>query len=178
LRSNTSFESPSLDQSFITVSNADEDYFMLTVSANKFTAQGQRNFSMWQLEYDGSIADQSTGRTYGGTACAGNNTDGGCERWSGPACRSYRNSFELRSGSFVNTVPSKDDDNSSLSISDCMDICWKDCLCVGVSTKGNNANNTGCTFYYGNFTPGPSGRSVQYHIIVQEELFPSYDAAG
>jgi len=178
LRSNTSFEIPSLDQSFITVSNADEDYFMLTVSANKFTAQGQRNFSMWQLEYDGSIADQSTGRTYGGTACAGNNTDGGCERWSGPACRSYRNSFELRSGSFVNTVPSKDDDNSSLSISDCMDICWKDCLCVGVSTKGNNANNTGCTFYYGNFTPGPSGRSVQYHIIVQEELFPSYDAAG
>ncbi|KAL3612693.1 hypothetical protein D5086_003713, partial [Populus alba] len=145
--SNTSFEIPSLDQSFITVSNADEDYLMFKVSPKQLTAQGQRNFSMWQLEYDGSIADQSTGRTYGGTACKGNNTDGCCERWSGPACRSNRNSFELRSGSFVNTVPRKYDDNSSLSISDCRDICWKDCQCVGVSTIGNNANNTGCTFF-------------------------------
>jgi len=166
-RSNTSFEIPSLDQSFITVSNADEDYFMFTVSANQFTAQGQRNFSMWQLEYDGSIADQRTRRTYGGTACKGNNTDGGCERWSGPACRSNRNSFELRSGSFVNTVPRKYDDNSSLSISDCRDICWKDCQCVGVSTIGNNANNTGCTFFYGSFTQDLSGNAIQYHIIVQ-----------
>jgi len=166
-RSNTSFEIPSLDQSFITVSNADEDYFMFTVSANQFTAQGQRNFSMWLLEYDGSIADQGTGRTYGGTACKGNNTDGGCERWSGPACRSNRNSFELRSGSFVNTVPRKYDDNSSLSISDCRDICWKDCQCVGVSTIGNNANNTGCTFFYGSFTQDLSGNAIQYHIIVQ-----------
>eukprot|EP00258_Populus_trichocarpa_P032572 XP_024448591.1 G-type lectin S-receptor-like serine/threonine-protein kinase CES101 [Populus trichocarpa] len=166
-RSNTSFEILSLDQSFITVSNADEDYFMFTVSANQFTAQGQRNFSMWQLEYDGSIADQGTGRTYGGTACKGNNTDGGCERWSGPACRSNRNSFELRSGSFVNTVPRKYDDNSSLSISDCRDICWKDYQCVGVRTVGNNANNTGCTFFYGSFTQDLSGNAIQYHIIVQ-----------
>jgi len=167
LKINTSFEIRSLDQSFIIVSNADEDYFMFTVSGNQFTAQGQRNFSMWQLEYDGSIADQSTGRAYGGTACKGNNTDGGCERWSGPACRSNRNSFELRSGSFVNTVPRKYDDNSSLSISDCRDICWKDCQCVGVSTIGNNAHNTGCTFFYGSFTPDPTGNAIQYHIIVQ-----------
>jgi hypothetical protein len=145
--SNTSFEIPSLDQSFITVSNADEDYVMFTVSANQFTAQGQRNFSMWQLEYDGSIADQGTGRTYGGTACKGYNTDGGCKRWSGPACRSNRNSFELRSGSFVNTVPRKYDDNSSLSISDCKDICWKDCQCVGVSTIGNNATILDARFF-------------------------------
>ena len=118
LRSNTSFEIPFLyaailDFSFFNVSNADEDYFMFTVSANQFTPQGQRNFSMWELEYDGSMADQSTGRTYGGTACKGNNTDGGCERWSGPACRSNRNSFELRSGFFVNTVPRVYDDNSA-----------------------------------------------------------------
>ncbi|XP_073266708.1 G-type lectin S-receptor-like serine/threonine-protein kinase At1g67520 isoform X2 [Populus alba] len=183
LRSNTSFENfflnaGDLNFSFINDSNADEDYFMFTVSANQFTPQGQRNFSMWQLRYDGSIADRSTGRVYGGSTCKGNNTDGGCERWSGPACRSNRNSFELRSGSFVSTVPRKDDYNSSLSISDCMDICWKDCQCVGVTTRGNNANNTGCTFYYGSFTPDPSGRSVQYHIIVQEELFLRHDTAG
>eukprot|EP00258_Populus_trichocarpa_P032578 XP_024448597.1 G-type lectin S-receptor-like serine/threonine-protein kinase CES101 isoform X1 [Populus trichocarpa] len=172
LRSNTSFEIPFLDAavldfSFINDSNADEDYFMFTVSANQFTPQGQRNFSMWQLEYDGSIVDNTTSRTYGGSTCKGNNTDGGCERWSGPACRSNRNSFELRRGYFVNTVPIKVDDNSSLSISDCMDICWKDCQCVGVPTVGNNANDTGCTFYYGSFTQDLSGNAIQYHIIVQ-----------
>ncbi|KAG6790688.1 hypothetical protein POTOM_006851 [Populus tomentosa] len=173
LRSNTSFEIPFLyaavlDFSFFNVSNADEDYFMFTVSANQFTPQGQRNFSMWQLRSDGDIEDLTTGRLYGGSSCKGNNKDGGCERWSGPACRSNRNSFELRRGGFVNTVPIKDDDNSSLSISDCKDICWKDCLCVGVATRGNNANNTGCTFYYGSFTQDLSGNAIQYHIIVQD----------
>ncbi|KAG6794083.1 hypothetical protein POTOM_003316 [Populus tomentosa] len=173
LRSNTSFEIPFLDAavldfSFFNVSNADEDYFMFTVSANQFTAQGQRNFSMWQLRSDGGIEDLTTRRIYGGSSCKGNNKDGGCERWSGPACRSNRNSFELRRGGFVNTVPIKDDYNSSLSISDCMDICWKDCQCVGVTTRGNNANNTGCTFYYGSFTQDLSGNAIQYHIIVQD----------
>ncbi|XP_011016494.1 PREDICTED: G-type lectin S-receptor-like serine/threonine-protein kinase CES101, partial [Populus euphratica] len=173
LRSNTSFEIPFLDAavldfSFINISNADEDCFMFTVSANQFTPQGQRNFSMWQLRFDGGIEDLSTGRVYGRSSCKGNNKDGGCERWSGPACRRNRNSFELRRGYFVNTVPSKDDYNSSLSISDCMDICWKDCDCVGVTTRGNNANNTGCTFFYGSFTQDLSGNAIQYHIIVQD----------
>ncbi|KAJ6776555.1 PAN-LIKE DOMAIN PROTEIN [Salix koriyanagi] len=59
-------------------------------------------------------------------------------------CRSSRNSFKLRRGSFVNTVRRKSDDNSSLSISDCKDICWKNCSCSGVTTRGKNANNTGC----------------------------------
>ena len=70
LRSNTSFEIPFLDAavldfSFINDSNADEDYFMFTVSANQFTPQGQRNFSMWQLRSDGGIEDLTTGRVYG-----------------------------------------------------------------------------------------------------------------
>ncbi|KAJ6776553.1 PAN-LIKE DOMAIN PROTEIN [Salix koriyanagi] len=61
-----------------------------------------------------------------------------------PLCRSSRNSFNLRRGSFVNTVTRKSDDNSSLSISDYKDICWKKCSCSGVTTRGNKANNTGC----------------------------------
>ncbi|KAF9667033.1 hypothetical protein SADUNF_Sadunf16G0290700 [Salix dunnii] len=174
LTSNTSFENiflniGFLDFSFINVSNADEDYIMFTVSANQYTRQDQRIFSMWQMTYDGNIIDNFTGRVFGGTICKGNNADAGCEKWSRPSCRSSRSSFELRSGSFVNTVPRKNDDNSSLSISDCMDICWNDCSCVGVPTRGNNGNNTGCTFFYGNFTPDPSGSAIQYHIIVQPE---------
>jgi len=149
LRSNSSFEIPFLDAavldfSYINDSNADEDYFMFKVSANEYASQGQRNFSMWQLGYDGTILDLTTSQAFGGPPCKGNNADAGCVRWSGPTCRSNSNSFELRSGYFVNTVPSKDDDNSSLSISDCRDICWKDCRCVGVPSRGNSANNTGC----------------------------------
>eukprot|EP00258_Populus_trichocarpa_P032574 XP_024448593.1 G-type lectin S-receptor-like serine/threonine-protein kinase CES101 [Populus trichocarpa] len=170
LRSNTSFENFALggavlDFSFINVSNADEDYFMFTVSANQFTPQGQRNFSMLQLRYDGSIVDSHSNTAYGGIICKGSNTDAGCVRWS---CRSNSNSFELRSGSFNSTVPGKLDDNSSLSISDCMDICWKDCQCVGVTPTGNNANNTGCFFRYGSFTQGLSGNDIQHYIIVDQ----------
>jgi hypothetical protein len=166
LRSNTSYENfylnsgKEVDFSFINVSKAEEDYFMFTVSANQFTAQGQRNFSMWQLRSGGSILDITTSRTYGGSLCKGNNKDGGCERWSGPACRSNRKSFELRSGYFVNPVHRKDD-NSSLSSSDCMDICGKNYECVGISTIGDNANKTGCTFWYGSFTQGLSGNNIQ-----------------
>jgi len=166
LRSNTSFENFSLDPavldfSFINVYNADEDYLMFTVPAN------QRNFSMWQLRYDGSIVDSHGNLMYGGQICKGSNTDGGCKRWSGPACRS-NSSFELRSGYFNSTVPSKDDDNSSLSISDCMDICWKNCTCVGVTPMVNNVNNTGCSFRYGSFTQGLSGNDIQHYIIVDQ----------
>ncbi|KAG6790683.1 hypothetical protein POTOM_006846 [Populus tomentosa] len=136
LRSNTSFENffldaAVLDFSFFNDSNADEDYFMFAVSANQFTPQGQRNFSMWQLRYDGIIVDKTTGRAIGGTLCKGS----GCEWWS---CRSNSNNFELRS----------------------------DCQCVGVTTRGNNANNTGCTFYCGSFTQDLSGNAIQHYIIV------------
>ncbi|KAJ6313991.1 hypothetical protein OIU78_017610 [Salix suchowensis] len=158
-----------LDNSFINVSNADEDYIMFKVSAKQFAPQDQRIFSMWRMTYDGHIVDLLTNQGYAATSCKGNNTNAGCEKWSGPDCRSNMNSFELRSGYFGPTVPVKSDDNSSLSISDCMDICWKNCPCSGVTTKGNNDNNTGCTFYYGSFTPDPTGNTAQRYIIAQPE---------
>ena len=172
LESNTSFENIDLnigkvDFSFINVSKADEGYFMFTVSANEYASQDQRNFSMWQLRSDGSLLDNTTGRLFGGPLCKGNNTDAGCVRWSGPTCRSNSNGFELRSGYFGNTDPTKYDDNSSLSISDCKDICWKNCTCVGV-TLISNANNTGCLFRYGTFTQGLSGNEIQHYIIVDQ----------
>eukprot|EP00258_Populus_trichocarpa_P033646 XP_024449665.1 G-type lectin S-receptor-like serine/threonine-protein kinase At1g11330 [Populus trichocarpa] len=128
----------------------------------------QRNFSMWQLRSDGSVVDLTTSRTFGGPECKGNNTDAGCERWSGPTCRSNWNSFELRSGYFFETVPRKVDYNSSLSTSDCKDICWKNCTCVGVTPIANNANNTGCVFWYGSFTQGLTGNNIQHYIIVDQ----------
>jgi len=120
------------------------------------------------LRYDGSIVDLTTSRGFGGPVCKGNNADAGCERWSGPTCRSNRNSFELRSGDFADTVPRKLDYNSSLSISDCKDICWKNCKCVGVTPIVNNVNNTGCYFWYGSFTQGLTGNNIQHYIIVDQ----------
>ncbi|KAJ6297871.1 hypothetical protein OIU76_019059 [Salix suchowensis] len=162
---NSTFENIDRNTGFLSVSNADEDYIMFTVSSNQFTPQYQRNFSRWQMKYDGNIVDDFTKQAYGATSCKGNNADAGCEKWSGPACRSSMNSFEMRRGSFDNTVFSMDN-NSSLSISDCMDICWKNCSCSGVTTTGNNDNNTGCTFFYGNLTPDPNGSADQYYVIV------------
>ncbi|KAG5255275.1 G-type lectin S-receptor serine/threonine-protein kinase [Salix suchowensis] len=164
---NIVIESAPLDFSYTNVSYADEDYIMFTISANQYTPQDRTIFSMWQMKYDGNIVDNFTQLEYGATSCKGNNADAGCEKWSGAACRSSRNSnFEFRSGSFGITVPRKNDDNSSLSISDCKDICWKNCSCFGVTTIGNH---TGCTFFYGNFTPDPTGRQAPYDIIVQPE---------
>ncbi|KAI9403530.1 hypothetical protein POPTR_001G441180v4 [Populus trichocarpa] len=171
LRSNTSFENfylnsgKEVDFSFINDSNADEDYFMFKVSANEYASRDQRNFSMWQLRSDGSIVDLTTSQAFGGPICKGNNADAGCERWT---CRSNRNSFELRSGSFNYTVPRKYDDNSGLGISDCKDICWKDCQCVGVTPMANNVNNTGCVFWYGSFTQSLTGNNFQHYIIVDQ----------
>ncbi|KAJ6776552.1 hypothetical protein OIU74_000687 [Salix koriyanagi] len=162
---NSTFENIDRNTGFLSVSNADEDYIMFTVSSNQFTPQYPRNFSRWQMKYDGNIVDDFTKQAYGATSCKGNNADAGCEKWSGPACRSSMNSFEMRRGSFDNTVFSMDN-NSSLSISDCMDICWKNCSCSGVTTTGNSDNNTGCTFFYGNLTPDPNGSADQYYVIV------------
>ncbi|KAJ6752339.1 hypothetical protein OIU85_002741 [Salix viminalis] len=145
LTSNNSFEKKILNKGFL-------GYSFFDASAN---------LSLWQMEYDGNF----TKRGYDAALFKGNNADAGSEKMSRPSCRSSRNSFELRSGTFVNPVRMKDD-NSSLSISDCMDICWNDCPCSGVTTRGNNANNTGCTFYYGNFTPDPDGSANQYYVIV------------
>ncbi|KAJ6752313.1 hypothetical protein OIU85_002716 [Salix viminalis] len=154
-----------LDNSFINVSKADDDFIMFTVSANHFAPQDQKIFSMWRITYDGYIEDPLTNQGHGGISCKGNNTNTGCEKWSGPACRSSMNSFELKWGSFDYTI-SLMDDTSNLSISDCMDICWKNCSCLGVSTRANNDNNTGCTFSSGNFTPDPDGSAIRFYVIV------------
>ncbi|KAJ0014981.1 hypothetical protein Pint_20208 [Pistacia integerrima] len=38
---------------------------------------------------------------------------------------------------------------TNLSLSDCKDMCWKNCTCVGVQEKGPNPDGTGCTFLSG-----------------------------
>ena len=73
-------------------------------------------------------------------------------RWNaGPACkRSNRDKYEPLSGYFDYKFPITVDDNASLSISDCMDRCWKNCSSVGIDSRGENyANYTGCILFHG-----------------------------
>ncbi|CAI0546120.1 unnamed protein product [Linum tenue] len=148
------------------VSNSDEDYLTLSASRNMFSAPSQRNFSIWRLRYDGVVVDRSTSRVIvSADLCDGNNTENGCARWPGPECRRRNGDrFVLQRGGFVNTVPRREDNNASLGISDCRDLCWRDCQCVG--TNIGSSNGTGCTFWYGNFSQDPNSNFVQYHIIV------------
>ncbi|KAL9366199.1 hypothetical protein Peur_037398 [Populus x canadensis] len=172
LRSNGSFETfrpnPGLDYTFLIVSNIDEDYFMFTVARNKLTPP-ETGFSKWLLQFGGGLEEQSNEQISGGNLCNGNNIEMGCVKWdSEPTCRS-RDRYELRACDFlVEGGHAVYDNNASLSISDCREICWKDCTCAGINIRGSNANNTGCTFWYGNFTTDLSASSIQYFVIVQD----------
>jgi len=170
LRSNGSFETfrpnPGLDYTFLIVSNIDEDYFMFTVPRNKLTPP---ETGKWLLQFNGGLEEQSNERTSGGDLCNGNNMEKGCVKWdSEPTCRS-RDRYELRPCDFfVEGVHAVYDNNASLSVSDCREICWKDCRCAGITIRGSNANHTGCTFWYGNFTEDLSASSILYFVIVQD----------
>ncbi|KAB5521779.1 hypothetical protein DKX38_026098 [Salix brachista] len=172
LTSNGSFEAyrlnSGLDYSFLNVSNIEEDYFMFTAARNKLTPP-ETGFSKWLLQFDGELEEQSDGQRFGGKLCDGNNIDKGCVKWDiEPTCRS-RDRYELRECDFlVEGVQLIYNNNASLSISDCKEICWKDCLCVGINIEGVNANHTGCTLWHGNLKKDLSASSFQYFVIVQD----------
>ncbi|KAK1582950.1 hypothetical protein Q3G72_019741 [Acer saccharum] len=136
------------------------------------------------LEYDGTIVEH---RKSGGSmtfkiseSCDGNNTDSGCERWKGPPkCRSHGEKFQKKEMLSDNSVPHSFDTNKSLSFSDCLDICWKNCSCFGTGTSNPhndgtgltpnvNSNDPGCLFWYGPLKEignGEEGGTV-YHMII------------
>jgi hypothetical protein len=159
--------------SFLNVSKADEDYF--TFTADKLdifsTQEDEMIFSRWNLSSDGGIIEEYNGGLFGGAACNGNSLGRGCVRWNaGPACkRSNRHRYELLSGHFDFNFPITVDDNASISISDCMGRCWKNCSCVGIDSRGeNDANFTGCILFHGSFKADPSGRSAGLYVIKQQ----------
>ncbi|XP_050106253.1 G-type lectin S-receptor-like serine/threonine-protein kinase CES101 isoform X4 [Malus sylvestris] len=82
--------------------------------------------------------------------CYGYNTDGGCQRWAEkPTCRHVGDIFELRRGYFTPTISNKTypiDPNTSLSLSDCKDSCWKNCECLGFNVLDED-DQSGCQYY-------------------------------
>ncbi|KAH7862140.1 hypothetical protein Vadar_000673 [Vaccinium darrowii] len=57
-------------------------------------------------------------------------------------CRSSNDKFEEKRAPFLPSIATSEyDENSSLSIKDCMEMCWNDCNCVAFAV---NSNGTGC----------------------------------
>ncbi|KAF5729264.1 hypothetical protein HS088_TW21G01427 [Tripterygium wilfordii] len=156
------------DYSFVSVSNADEEYITFSHARNEY--------SFLHLDYDGSIVDDYVDRgpvvLFLSPRCDGNSTNDGCVRWEGPECRNGAK-FAVRDGWFGN-VRINYDDNASLTETDCMDICWRDCECIGTDKSDNT---TGCRFWYGPFNVDDNRVSATYNIIIPEERSSS-DSGG
>ncbi|CAB4277012.1 unnamed protein product [Prunus armeniaca] len=127
------------------VSNENEDYFT-------YTALNQSSPSQWLLTSTGRLYDFGGFDIARADNCYGYNTDGGCQRWAEkPTCRHVGDTFELKSGFFRLTSSNStflNDSDTSLSISDCKDSCWKNCECLGFNFLFD-IDQTGCQFWTG-----------------------------
>ncbi|CAI9095192.1 OLC1v1031076C1 [Oldenlandia corymbosa var. corymbosa] len=81
-----------------------------------------------------------------------------------PICRSSKNTFERKSGSFRGDNGNSDA-NSSISLSDCMGKCSNDCNCNGFTV---NSKGTGCMTWTQNkqFLEDKSGQTMRKYVLV------------
>ncbi|KAH6820508.1 hypothetical protein C2S53_008781 [Perilla frutescens var. hirtella] len=132
-------------------------YFMFTVmNESEWTPESRRVVSGWRLSPQGDVSTiDDRGQILNiFNSCYGYSTQGlGCQVWEQPKCRNRHQTFDLRSGMFrhANQTPVSRtyDFNSSLSLSDCREACWRwpNCECVGY----NNfvGENSGCWYWIG-----------------------------
>ncbi|KAL0393731.1 UNVERIFIED_CONTAM: G-type lectin S-receptor-like serine/threonine-protein kinase [Sesamum latifolium] len=158
-------DSENWNYNFSSAKNGDEEYFTYSLINNVWTPDERRVISGWRLDYKGDIYDNRDqpdsdrpGVSFGiglASSCYGYKAKGsaaskGCALWEQPTCRNNHETFVWRSGDFgpVNgqLVPTVYDSNSSLSLSDCREICWDDCECVAYS---NDYGATGCVYWRG-----------------------------
>jgi hypothetical protein len=142
-----------------TVDNDDEKYLSVAATGG--------DFPMWILTPKGEIID-SVSRLYLSTSefCYGYSTNFGCvEGTDLPPCRRRNDMFAERNGDFLPQTSSTYNDNSSISVSDCMENCWNNCDCVGFTTSDNG---TGCILWMGNneFRINEQGTSVLKYVLI------------
>ncbi|KAJ0477857.1 putative protein kinase RLK-Pelle-DLSV family [Helianthus annuus] len=135
---------------------------------------------MWILRPQGRIVDGNDRRLSANDLCYGFDSGNGCVASSAtPKCWSERDRFSTLSGDFVSDVMRRVvDDNSSLSIGDCMVKCWNDCGCLGFVSVGNG---TGCIRWtgaksVGNFSVDSQGNAVTKFVLVSTNLSKGNDA--
>ncbi|KAL5837534.1 hypothetical protein ACOSQ3_014703 [Xanthoceras sorbifolium] len=156
------------DYNFTEVSNTDEESITFKIVPYGLPFPGWVNVTSLSLGNDGIIVGQkSTGRVLTIYECNGISTDSGCERWEGPKCRSHGEKFQEKEVLYDNSVPNSVNNNESLSFSDCLDICWKNCTCFGVGTPVVNSDIPGCRFWYGPLKEIENGQDgTGYHMII------------
>ncbi|XP_059658848.1 G-type lectin S-receptor-like serine/threonine-protein kinase At1g67520 [Cornus florida] len=155
---------------FINVTDPEEEYFTYSLIIDPVvTPEDRKSISGWVLEHNGFISGYQDRHGIARVdLCYGYNTRGselaysGCELWEQPKCRNRHQKFDLRSGYFIPSEASPDK-NESLGLSDCRDICWIDCDCVGFNDYG-----TGCVFWKGNlvFHQDYIGDKVRQYVLI------------
>nr|GMD99205.1 G-type lectin S-receptor-like serine/threonine-protein kinase At1g67520 [Ipomoea batatas] len=143
---------------FVNVSAREEEYFSYAVTLDPsglpfFSPEEQIKLRLagWRLDpedllfvtYNGTVIVDA-GECYGYE----NETQQskGCQLWRQPICRAAGGlTFKERSGSFINYTGVGGEEpitftthNSSASLSDCRESCWKDCDCVGYGSYGDD----------------------------------------
>ncbi|KAK6929073.1 PAN/Apple domain [Dillenia turbinata] len=138
------------------VSNRDGNYITFNVT--------NQNVSRWQLDPTGRIVDGGNLILTSYDFCYGYPDDNGCVDQALPVCRGSNEKFVEWRGYFVGN--SIDDNNSSLSLSDCMERCWNSCDCVGFTFA--NENYTGCIIWSGNQKFNNYTDSEKIYVLVSD----------
>ncbi|OMO57847.1 hypothetical protein COLO4_35049 [Corchorus olitorius] len=132
------------------VSNGEEEYVY-------YTPRNRRKYARMVMKYDGGV--QAGIALLDSYNCVGDSTKGGCERWEGPKCRSNGDKYEMKTVAVTDVRSTKYSTyNRSVTLYDCMDMCWKDCQCLGVYAEDVHVN--GCVFLIGPYAEG-DGKSFQ-----------------
>ncbi|KAK7405403.1 hypothetical protein VNO78_06672 [Psophocarpus tetragonolobus] len=117
------------------VSNVDEDSFSFTTTNIEDT---------WWISSNGQLSNFYTTFVWA-DLCYGYNDADGCQRWQDiPMCRNRGDVFQSITGHFNYDFWSEP--NTTYYVSDCRDICWSNCNCIGFKEK--NTNGTGCVFLH------------------------------
>ncbi|KAK3037659.1 hypothetical protein RJ639_030436 [Escallonia herrerae] len=129
------------------------------------------NTPMWTLTPDGRIVDGDSSAYFTPFEfCYGYQSNDGCVTDSDlPVCRSQGDKFEEKNGDFEPAqIAITSDDNSSLSLSDCMERCWISCNCVGFAS---NSNGAGCNMWTGKneFRVNERGVAVSKYVLVPQD---------
>lgn len=146
------------------VSNKDEEFFRLKSS--------NEELALWTLLSTGQLINRINGGDVArADMCYGYNTNGGCQKWEKkiPSCRNRGDAFELKQG-YPNLEKIRDEVNSSYGISDCQDICWRNCTCVGFRSYYIE-NETGCTFFLWDSMKGTNfaNEGDKFYILVRSK---------
>ncbi|CAL5355617.1 unnamed protein product [Camellia sinensis] len=142
------------------ISNNDEKYF---------TFSGLNgSLLMWMLTPNGMIHHGANSLAIGPVDfCYGyHQSDNGCVVTKLPECRSSDDKFVQKRATFLpSNARGNYDDNSSLSLSDCMERCWSNCNCVGFNV---NSNGTGCITWTGKLEYQEDyANTVPIYVLVQ-----------